>query len=191
MENKPYKKKFRKFLNENEIAKVLDVCCHTKYPDRNQSLIFITYNHALRAGQVCNLQWKHIDFDNNQINIISQKGGIDTTHPIFDNEKESLLKLYENRNKNLPYVFTSERNAKFEPQNFYRLTLKLGKMAGFDFVFTPHMLRHGRATFLANKDIHILKIKAFLGHKRLSSTELYTHLASNQFNNINDGSIFG
>lgn len=190
MTNNTHKKKIRKFLYENEIARVLDLCCHTKYPDRNKTLILFTYNHAFRAGEVCGLKWNQIDFTNNQINIISQKGGVDCTHLLEKGEREPLLKLYENRNKDLPYVFTSERNAKFEPQNFYRLLLKLGKMARFDFVLTPHMLRHSKGTFLANNDVNIFKIKAFLRHKRISSTELYIHMAGNQFKNINEGSIF-
>jgi integrase len=190
MINKPYKRRTRKFLYEDEIKRVLDLCCHTKYPDRNKILILFTYNHAFRAGEVCNLKWDNIDFDNNHIDIISQKGGVNSVHLIEDGEKELLINLYENRNKNLPYVFTSERNAKFEPQNFYRLTLKLGKMARFNFILTPHMLRHSKATFLANKDINIFKIKSFLRHKRISSTEMYIHMAANQFKNINDGSIF-
>jgi integrase/recombinase XerD len=90
------------------------------------------------------------------------------------------------------YVFTSSRwGDKFEPDNFYRLTLKLGQLAGFDFIVTPHMLRHARGTFLANNDIHMLKIKALLGHVRVSSTEIYTHLAANKFKGINEGSLFG
>lgn len=190
MQNKPYKRKIRKFLHEKEISRVIDLCCHTKYPARNETLLLVTYNHALRAGETCDLRWDQIDFENNQINILRQKGGNNSIHPLVLREKELLLNIYENRKKDSPYVFISERNDKFEPQNFYRLTLKLGKLARFDFVFTPHMLRHAKGTFLANNNVHILKIKAFLGHKRLSSTELYTHLAANQFNDINCGSIF-
>lgn len=185
-----YKKRIRKFLHEHEIAKVIELCAQTRYPKRNETLILVTYNHALRAGETCNLKWKHIDFDNDQITVVRQKGGIDCVHPLLPREKQLLINLYERRNIDSPSVFMSERNEKFEPQNFYRLTLKLGRLAEFDFVFTPHMLRHSKGTFLANKDVHILKIKAFLGHKRLSSTELYTHLAANKFNGINSGSIF-
>lgn len=185
-----YKRKIRKFLHEHEIAKVIELCWQTRYPERNETLLAVTYNHALRAGETCNLRWDQIDFINNQITILRQKGGVDSIHPLQSRERELFIKLKENNSSNSPYVFISERNEKFEPQNFYRLTLKLGQLARFDFVFTPHMLRHAKGTFLANKNIHILKIKAFLGHKRLSSTELYTHLAANQFNDINVGSIF-
>lgn len=185
-----YKKRLRKFLHEHEIAKIIELCLQTKYPERNETMLLVTYNHALRAAEACNLKWEQIDFKNDQITILRQKGGVGSIHPLLAREKELLLNIYEKRDINCPYVFMSERDEKFEPQNFYRLVLKLGKLAGFDFVCTPHMLRHAKGTFLANNDIHILKIKAFLGHKRLSSTELYTHLAANKFNGINSGSIF-
>jgi len=188
---KVYKKKFRKFLYENEIALVLDLCKRTRFPLRNETLLLVTYNHAYRAGEACNLQWKHIDFNNDTITILRQKGGINSIHPLNLGEKKLLLEMQEKRDIKSPYVFTSYRwGEKFEPQNFYRLTLKLGKLAEFDFIFTPHMLRHAKGTFLANKDVNIMKIKNLLGHSKLSSTEIYIHMAANQFKGINEGSMF-
>jgi type 1 fimbriae regulatory protein FimB len=199
---KTYKRKTRKFLYENEVEKVVDLCKETPFPLRNKTLILVTYMHAFRAGEVCNLKWKHIDFNNNVMSTHAQKGGKDCLQPLWECEKELLLELNEERlnrvasNSNIipddEYVFTSSRwGVKFEPQNFYKLTLKLGQLAGFDFIFTPHMLRHARGAFLANNDVHILKIKALLRHARVSSTEIYTHLAANKFKGINEGSLFG
>lgn len=198
---KTYKKKYRKFLYEHEIEQVLDLCKKTRFPLRNETLLLVTYMHAFRAAEVCNLKWNQIDFENNVINVVRQKGGVDTTQPLWEREKNLLLQLNEERQHKLPSnynwskdespVFVSSKwGFQFEPQNFYRLTLKLGRKAGFDFIFTPHMLRHARGTFLANNDIHMLKIKALLGHRRISSTEIYTHLAANRFKGINEGSMF-
>jgi integrase len=192
------KKKFRKFLYEHEIAQVLELCQQTRFPLRNETLLLITYNHAYRAAEVCNLQWNHLDFHNNTITIERQKGGVDSIHPMGLKEKDLLLKMREERDENCPYVFTSflygwklyRAGTQFEPQNLYRLCLKLGQMANFDFPFTPHMLRHSKGTYLAEKDINIFKIKNYLGHRRISSTEYYIHLAANQFQGINEGSIF-
>jgi len=195
------KKKIRKFLYENEIEEVLELCSHTRFPLRNQTLLLVTYMHAFRAGEVCNLKWEQIDFKNNVITVLRQKGGIAAMQPLWEKEKKLLYQLYcqtysssDINEKTIhadKYVFISSRwGDKFEPSNFYRLTLKLGKLAGFDFGFTPHMLRHARGTFLANQDIHLLKIKAALGHVRVSSTEIYTHMAANKFKGINEGSLF-
>ncbi len=191
IKNKSYKKRFRKFLYENEISQVLELCKQTKFPVRNECLLLLAYNHAYRAGEICDLKWNHIDFENNTLTVLRQKGGIDSVHPLGAREKELLIFMDDNRKGESPYVFTScYRGDKFEPQSFYRLTLKLGKLAGFPFVFTPHMLRHAKGTFLADKDVNIMKIKNFLGHRRISSTELYIHLAANQFKGINEGSMF-
>jgi len=199
--NKIYKKKFRKFLYEDEIEKVIDLCQETRFPLRNQTLILVTYMHAYRAAEICNLKWNQIDFTNNVINVVRKKGGINSSQPIWQREKEFLIRLFEAKKKRLPsnynwrsdesFVFTTGlTDDKLQPQSFLRLTMKLGEMAAFDFVFTPHMLRHARGTFLANNDIHLLKIKALLGHARVSSTELYTHMAANKFKGINEKSMF-
>lgn len=189
--NNIYKKKSRKFLYEHEISQILQLCNNTRYPLRNECLILLTYNHAYRAGEVCKLQWDQIDFSNNTLTVLRQKGGVNSIHPLGCGEKELLLSLKDKMKNESPYVFTTDKwGDRFEPQNFYRLTLNLGKMAGFDFIFTPHMLRHSKGTFLATNDINLLKIKNYLGHKRISSTELYIHMAANQFKGINEGSMF-
>jgi integrase len=189
--NKIYKKKFRKFLYEDEIEKVLELCKKTRFALRNEALLLITYNHAYRASEVCNLKWEHIDYNKNTLTVVRKKGGSDFIHPLGAREKELLILMKEKSDIKNPYVFTSEVwGTKLEPQSFYRLTLKLGIMAGFDFKFTPHMLRHAKGTFLAANDVNIMKIKNYLAHKRLSSTELYIHLAANQFKDINQGSMF-
>lgn len=198
---KTYKRKTRKFLYENEIEQVIEACNKTPFPLRNKTLILVTYMHAYRAAEVCNLTWKEIDFKNNVISTKGQKGGKDSLQPLWGMEKELLLQLRDQRdtakyaNSNFredhKYVFTSSRwGTKFEPDNFYKLTMNLGELARFDFPFTPHMLRHSRGTFLANNDVHLLKIRDLLRHVRVSSTELYTHMAANRFKSINDNSIF-
>jgi|SRR5882672_5408683 len=194
-------KKERKFLYENEIEQVLEACNETPFPLRNKTLVLVTYMHAYRAAEVCSLKWEEIDFKNNVISTKGQKGGKDSLQPLWEMEKTLLLELKNQRDKaqyannnfreDHKYVFTSSRwGTKFERPNFYKLTLNLGEIAGFDFPFTPHMLRHSRGTFLANNDVHLLKIRDLLRHVRVSSTELYTHMAANRFKSINDNSIF-
>lgn len=185
------KKRTRIFMYEHEIARALESCKKTMYPIRNELLVLITYNHALRAGEACDLKWSDVDFVNETIMIRRQKGGIDAIHPLDSPRELELLKeMYANKYCWAKNIFITKRKSNLGPDDFYQLTLELGRLSEFDFVFTPHMLRHSMGTFLINKDVNILKIKALLGHARVSSTELYTHLAANRFVGIKKGSIF-
>ena len=49
---------------------------------------------------------------------------------------------------------------------------------------SPHQLRHSIATHLLANGLNVLYVKAFLGHKSLSSTQIYTHVSNAQLADI-------
>ncbi len=57
-----------------------------------------------------------------------------------------------------------------------RIVREAGKSAGIKKHITPHTLRHTCATHLLKGKADIRQIQKLLGHRRLSSTEIYTHV---------------
>lgn len=185
------KKKIRKFLYEDEIGMLLESASKTRYPTRDKAIILLTYNHAYRATELCNLQWDYIDFHRNKIRVIRQKGGKDFTHKLSFTEKELLLELKNTRTIDSPYVFLTENERQFERHGLKMLIRRLLKRCDVDIHIHLHMLRHAKGVFLREKGVRMEDIRDYLGHKHLSSTEIYTSMASNPiFETINEGSIF-
>ena len=60
---------------------------------------------------------------------------------------------------------------------------KRGRAAGFEDIH-PHMLRHSFATDLLGKGVDLRMVQIFLGHKRIATTEIYTHVTNPQLKNI-------
>lgn len=58
------------------------------------------------------------------------------------------------------------------------------RAARFDKRVTPHIFRHSLATDLLNKGVDIRVVQEFLGHRSISSTQVYTHVTNKQLKDI-------
>lgn len=185
------KKKLRKFLYEDEVKLLIEAAAKTRYPIRDQAIILLTYAHAFRASELCRLEWDHIDFLRDKIRVIRQKGGKDFTHELSIREKEFLIALKEITTVDSPYVFLTENDRQFERHGLKMLIRRLIKRCDIETHVHMHMLRHAKGVFLRTKGVKMEDIGDYLGHKHLSSTQIYTQMAENPFfKNINDGSLF-
>jgi len=74
-------------------------------------------------------------------------------------------------------LFVSSRSGgQLDADDIRRIVRKAVKRAGITKHITPHTLRHTCATHLLKGKADIRQIQKLLGHRRLSSTEIYTHV---------------
>ena len=58
----------------------------------------------------------------------------------------------------------------------YNIIRKYCEIAGITKHVTPHTFRHSLATNMIQNDADILTVKTILGHSKVSTTQIYTHL---------------
>jgi integrase/recombinase XerD len=74
-------------------------------------------------------------------------------------------------------LFVSSRSGgPLDDDDIVRIVQKAAKRAGITKHITPHTLRHSLATHLLQGQADIRQIQKLLGHRRLTSTEIYTHV---------------
>jgi type 1 fimbriae regulatory protein FimB len=187
------KPKLRKFLYQHEVDKLIDIAKNKnkKWSVRNELLVRLTCKHGLRAGEACNLEWKHIDFDNRTMFVERQKGGVDCLHPLYLDEIELLSKLKIQCDFiKSPHVFLNKFGNKLSSDGLYWLITRWGNKADINVHVHTHMLRHSSGTILINLGVPIEVVSKWLGHTSIKSTEIYTHMDVKRFEKIFEGSIF-
>jgi len=145
---------------------------------------------GMRVGDVINLRFSDIDWNNGTINYIQQKTQNPQILPLLDEVKYSLIDYIKNaRNETADpeYVFVT-MCAPYTKLNcassVFRMVSKCMQTAGIEFEgrhHGPHSLRHSLATNLMSENVPISAISNILGHSSTRTTEIYltvdeTHL---------------
>ena len=87
---------------------------------------------------------------------------------------------YKDRNA----LFLSERNARISRRTVQHTVEKYVKKLGLDsHKYTTHKLRHTAATLMHQSGVDVRVLQEILGHKQLSTTEIYTHIDNKELRN--------
>jgi type 1 fimbriae regulatory protein FimB/type 1 fimbriae regulatory protein FimE len=148
-----------------------------RYGHRDETLVLLTFRHALRVSETVALRWDQVDLQTGLLHVVRRKNGTPSTHPIRGTEIRALRRLRREW-PDSPYVFCSERGAS---SNVRKLMTRLGKAAGLQFPIHPHMLRHATGYTLANDGHDTRSIQQYMGHKNIMHTVRYTELAPDRF----------
>ena len=140
----------------------------------------LMYRHGLRVGEVVELKWDQIDPRTGKLHVNRLKNGDPSVHYIEGDELRALRKLHCDYTDS-PFVFSSERGGPLSTRTVHAMVARAGIEANIKFPVHPHMLRHARGYQLASKGVDTRAIQAYLGHKNIQHTVLYTKLDPSHF----------
>ncbi len=126
---------------------------------------------------MCKLKWQDINFDKMYLRIIG-KGNKERLCP-FTLELSKLLKLLKRNystGKQDDFVFLLKSGKEIYPRLIQRNLKKYLSLLNLPKNITPHKLRHSFATELMNNGLDLRMLQEILGHSKLSTTQIYTHI---------------
>lgn len=137
---------------------------------RNELIVLMLLHLGLRVGELENIRIG--DIDGNIINIRDTKNGIDRIAVLSPKLHQKVLKYMENRPKspNIRLIGISIRQI----QRVVIAGLRKAGLKGY----TTHDLRHTAATLMLKGGADIREIQVILGHKNINTTQIYTHVDS-------------
>lgn len=148
--------------------------CDSKNKLRNSAIIATLYSCGLRVSELVGLNKNDIDFKNNHLKIFG-KGSKERFTPIGDNALH-YLQDYLTLTSSEEAVFLNKNNNRLTTRSVQNIISQSGDLAGIDFAVTPHMLRHSAASHLLQSSGDLRSTQVYLGHKNITSTQVYTHL---------------
>ena len=95
------------------------------------------------------------------------------------NARNELLK-----GKKSEYLLLNHLGNKLTRRGIQDILEKLIKKSSIKHKISPHTLRHTFATLLLNEGMDIREVQELLGHERLSTTSIYTHVSNEELRRI-------
>lgn len=172
------------FLSIDEIKNLLSVFDETKPTEyRDKTMVLVMYCAGLRVSELINLEKRSINFEEKLITL-KGKGNKERFVPLNDIALE-YLNNYLSQNKNnkvfskSKYLFINKKDGKPLTRQYFFVELnKYAKRAGIDKKISPHTLRHSFATHLLENGADLRVVQELLGHSKIETTQIYTHLST-------------
>jgi type 1 fimbriae regulatory protein FimB/type 1 fimbriae regulatory protein FimE len=173
----------REYLTESEVDKLLAAAGDSRNPGRDRLLILMAFRHALRVSELVDLRWQQIHLDTATVDIRRAKNGTPGIHGLQGDELRPLRAL-RREHPHADFVFLSERKAPLSVDGAQKLIERLGVAAELSFPIHAHMLRHAAGYALAARGIDTRTLQAFIGHRSIANTVVYTAVADKSIRNI-------
>lgn len=169
-------------LSIEEIDSILEVIdVSTPEGTRNYAVIETLYSCGLRVSELVNLKFSDLFFKEGFIRVRG-KGNKQRLVPISEIAIQKIENYLHYRAKinvkkgNEDVLFLSARGTAISRITIFHYVRKYSEEAGIEKEISPHVLRHSFATHLLERGANIRVIQEMMGHEKISTTEIYTHL---------------
>jgi site-specific recombinase XerD len=173
--------KIPEVLSVEEVTRVLDAAGSLKY----KAALSVAYGSGLRASEIVHLKIADIDSERMVLRVDNGKGQRDR-HAMLSPALLEILRAWyregQATRKMLPggWLFPGQNPVDpLSTRQLGRAFLRARDEAGIEKKVTLHSLRHAFATHLLEQHEDIRVIQVLLGHKKITNTARYSHVATN------------
>ena len=166
-------------LSKQEVAKMLEL---TQNPKHN-CIISLLYGTGMRVSEVTKLKMRDIDLDRKVINIRLAKGKKDRIVMVPD-RLASVLGCQQRLKSGKDFLFTNGRGGCLNERSVQKVVSQAASKTGISKKVSAHTLRHSFATHLLENGTDIRYIQELLGHAKLQTTQIYTHVARSNLESL-------
>lgn len=173
--------------SEQEIDKFLNL------PDvsssagcRDKALFEILYSTGARVSEAVGLNWGDYDREKEQLKVTG-KGGDERVVPLGPPAVKALENYIDSTSvsEDKP-MFKNSRGNRLTTRGVRYLVDKYSSRCSVSKSISPHVFRHSCATHMLNRGASLRVVQELLGHTNISTTQVYTHISTDQLKRIYD-----
>lgn len=163
---------------------------------RDRALLEVLFSTGLRVSELVSLNRDQINLETGEFGVIG-KGGKGRVVFLSKSAKEWLNIYFQKRTDPYRPLFIrysgpkpdeglSDEKLRLSVRSVERMVDKYRKKAGILFRIGPHVLRHSYATDLLSHGADLRSVQEMLGHKNISTTQIYTHVTNVRLREVHE-----
>lgn len=183
-----------KFLEHGHLEALFDAVDTTDEKGiRDRTILEMLFSTGLRVSELVKLNRDQINFDTREFGVIG-KGGRARIVFLSDSAAFWLTKYFEKRTDKYKPIFIRYAKSqnpeddgekmRLTSRSVERIVEKYVKKSKIPVKATPHTMRHSFATDLLSNGADIRSVQEMLGHKNISTTQIYTHVTNPKLKEI-------
>lgn len=146
---------------------------------RDRAILTLLYGTGIRASECAGLTEQSVDLEEMTVHVVG-KGGHERTVPMNERVTDALRLYRRVRGPSSPEAafFRSRSGAAMGRGAIYERVRTHARRARIHKPVSPHRLRHTFATHLVRAGVGLVTIRDLLGHRMITSTQIYLHVTA-------------
>lgn len=180
-------RKLPEVLSEEEVPQLLaQPSLDTIIGRRDRALLALLYGTGIRASECSGLNERDVDLERKTVRVRG-KGGHERTVPLNDMVVKTLAAYRLARGPHASgAMFVSRKGRRMSRNAIYDRVRTHGRKARLTKRVSPHRLRHAFATHLVRAGVNLMTIRDLLGHRQITSTQIYLHMTAHDLREAAD-----
>ena len=170
-------------LSIRDIDRIMEAIDHsTPEGMRNRAMLETLYSCGLRVSELLGLQLSNLYLDIGFIRVVG-KGNKERLVPMGDAAVRQIRLYKDNVRVHVPVkeaardiLFLNRRGSGLSRMMIFTIIRDAAEKAGLKMNVHPHTFRHSFATHLVERGADLRAVQEMLGHRSITTTEIYTHL---------------
>jgi integrase/recombinase XerD len=153
---------------------------------RDRAMLELLYASGMRISELVALNLGDVNTEGNYFVRCFGKGRKERIIPLYEKIANAVKQYVDENRPKLAHgkkdtaLFLNTRGDRITRQGFWQKLKEYARSAGLSSQISPHTLRHSFATHMLSGGADLRSVQELLGHANISTTQVYTHLTTDQ-----------